>query len=102
MHKLRLSSWRRSVTQCVFVALPLCAVGLLACKKKPPAPLPIQESAEESAEFPGAASGSAAPPGLSPSPSQGPVATRCRELPHSSPFRIGDVVTPRAGKDNAD
>jgi hypothetical protein len=104
MLKQRLFYQPRSVTQCVFVALALCASGLVACKKKPPAPLPIPESAEENGEDLATARGnsaqSAAP--ASPSPSQGPVATRCRELPHSKPFRIGDVVTARAGKDNID
>jgi hypothetical protein len=100
MLKQRLFFWPRSLTQCVFVALALCTAGLAACKKKPPAPLPIPESSEENGEVPLLATGSAAPSASS--PSQGPVATRCRELPHSSPFRIGEVVTSRAGKDKDD
>jgi hypothetical protein len=102
MLKQQLFYWRRFVTQCVFVALPLCTAGLVACKKKPPAPLPTLESSEETGEIPVAARGNAAPSASSSSPSQGPVATRCRELPQSSPFRIGDVVTARAGKDKDD
>jgi hypothetical protein len=102
MLKQRLCSWPRSVTQCVLFVLALCAAGLVACKKKPTAPLPVPESSEENGEVPALETGNAAPSAASPSPSQGPVAIRCRELPHTSPFRIGEVVTSRAGKDKDD
>jgi len=73
----------------------LCSVGLVACKKKPP-PLPAaapdpqrdwREDGPESAE-------SVAPPVPSPGPGAA-VPVRCREQPQASPFRIGELVTPR-------
>ena len=102
MLKQRLFHWhgRGSAAKGLFVALALCTAGLAACKKKPPPPPPVPESAEESAEVAVVASGSAAAPPASSAPSQGPVATRCRELPPSSPFRLGEVATNRAAKEN--
>lgn len=105
MYKPRLFYWRRSATRCLFIVLPLCTAGLVACKKKPPAPVPTQESSEESGEFSGTENGSAASSATPAAPSRGPVplvATRCRELPHSSPFRIGDVAKARGGRDKED
>jgi len=73
----------------VAAAGALCSAGVFACKKKapPPAPQPeLREDAPESSE-------SAAAP---PVPAPGPVPARCRELPQPSPFRIGELVAPRA------
>ena len=111
MLKQRLSRWQllrgrkgkarsRFMAHCVSVSvsvaglagLALCSAGLAACKKKappPPAAQPeLREDSEETSE-------SAASP--SPPPSQGPVPPRCRELPQSAPFRIGELATARAG-----
>jgi len=105
MRKERLTvsgtSRSRFFSHCVSVAglaaWALCSVGVVACKKKaPPSPPPEPESREESPEN----VESAAP--LAPSPSRGPVAARCRELPQSAPFRIGELVTQRAPSDEAD
>lgn len=74
----------------------LCSVELVACKKKPPpgpAPAP---AAQADREENGPESADSAGPAL---PSLGPGATvpaRCREQPQASPFRIGELVTPRA------
>jgi len=80
-----------SVSVAGVAALSLCSAGLTACKKKaPPPPAPEPELREDSPEI----GESAAPRADSPSP--GPVAARCRELPQSAPFRIGELVTRRA------
>ncbi len=94
---LRAPRLARSVTQCVF-GLALCGASLTACKKKPlPGPAPAPE-AEETSE-----TATSAPPAVSSRPpSPGPVPTRCRELPQSSPFRIGDVVASRVTRDDAE
>lgn len=101
MLKQRLFYWQRRgfVTHCVFVALALCTAGLAACKKKPPAPAPAPESSEESADPPTAVNDGTAPSAAASAPSQGPVPSRCRELPQSSPFRIGEVASARTNKD---
>ena len=92
--------WRQAkarsgfMAQCVSVAgaaaMALCSVGLVGCKKKPTPP-PAREpklrvEGEENRESPPS-------PSPSPSPSQGPVQSRCRELPQAAPFRIGELVT---------
>ena len=94
MLKQRLS--RKSLTQCVFGlgALALCSAELVACKKKPLPPPAEPESHEEGVET----AASAAPR----APSPGPVPARCRELPQSAPFRIGDVSAPRRTEDDAE
>ncbi|MEI9954252.1 MAG: hypothetical protein WDO74_36075 [Pseudomonadota bacterium] len=89
------------MAHCVSVAgvaaWALCSAGLGACKKKPaPLPAPEPELREDTPE----SSESAAPP--SPSPSRGPVPARCRELPQSAPFRIGELVTRRAAPSDPD
>lgn len=90
-----LSRFRASLTQCVFgLALLLTCGSLAGCKKKPPAPVPDPEPREESSDLPVASS--------DPDPSSRPVATRCRELPQSVPFRIGEVVTSRVSPDDAE
>jgi len=97
----------RFMAHCVSVAFAsvcvaawaLCSVGLTACKKKaPPPPAPEPELREDSPE----GAENAAPPGPAPAPSQGPVPTRCRELPQPAPFRIGEQVTRRAASDDAE
>ncbi len=85
------------VSVAALVACALCSAGLGACKKKAaplPAPQPeLREDSPESIE-------SSMPP--SPSPSQGPVRARCRELPQAAPFRIGELVTRRGAPSDAD
>jgi len=79
----------------VVAAFSLCSVGLTACKKKTPPPAaPQPELHDDSPET----SEGAAKAATSPSPSPGPEAlpTRCRELPQTAPFRIGELVTARA------
>src|SRR4051794_10669678 len=112
MLKQRLSRWQllrgrkgkarsRFMAHCVSVSvsvsvaglagLALCSAGLVACKKKaPPPPAAQPELREDGPET----SESAASP--SPLPSPGPVPQRCRELPQSAPFRIGELATARA------
>jgi len=87
---------RKSLTQCALALVPLalCMAELTACKKKPPAPAPVEESVEESPEIAVSAAPAAPPPG--------PVPTRCRELPQTKPFRIGEVAVRRAAPDDPD
>lgn len=93
--------FRKTLTQCVLglSALLLCSAQLAACKKKPlPLPPPEPDPREEAADPLPEASASAPRP----APSPGPVAARCRELPHTVPFRIGEVVTNRTAGDEAE
>jgi hypothetical protein len=75
--------------------LPLCSVGLAACKKKPPvvvADPPLDD--ETVATVPG--------PAPSAAPSAGPVPTRCHEAPHGKSFTIGEVTPSRAPTEDDD
>lgn len=87
---------RASLTQCVWglTSLLLVLGALEACKKKPPLPVPDPEPREESAESPASSS--------APEPSSRPVSARCRELPQSDPFRIGELVTSRVSPEEAE
>jgi hypothetical protein len=76
------------------VALPLCSVGLAACKKKPPVVVAAPDSDEESVVTLPVAPASAAP-------SAGPVTTRCAEAPAKT-FTIGEVAVSHAASEDDD
>lgn len=90
-----------SLTQCVFglAAFALCSAELAACKKKPPPPPVAELDPGDDAPEPVA---SVSGPTPIPAPSQGPVVARCRELPQSAPFRIGEVAPSRTRADEVE
>jgi len=71
----------------------LCSAALVACKKKAPPPPAAQSELREDSRESGE---NAEPPVPPPAPSQGPVPSRCRELPQATPFRIGELESRRA------
>src|SRR6478609_1476415 len=86
-----------TVTVTMLAAGALCSLGLVGCKKKPPppaasAPAVQPDPREESPEI---AENAALPP-PSPGPGTAAIPARCHELPQAAPFRIGELVPPRA------
>src|SRR5580692_6820022 len=77
------------------VGLPLCSVGLTACKKKPPVVVPDPPLDDETVA-------TAPPPGPSAAPSAGPVPTRCHDVPQHKSFTIGEVAQAKAPAEDDD